>query len=293
MPRLKIYAPSKLNLLLDITGRREDGYHFLKMLMQSIDLCDVVTLTTGTSQGIEVFCDREGIPKDSSNIAWKAAQAFYHAADLSDGVQIEIEKNIPFQAGLGGGSADGAAVLVGLNEAYQTGFSVDQLCRIGIQIGADLPFCIRGGTMQVEGIGEICTPIPNLSDGYFVLAKPKEGISTREAYRIFDGYQGEICRPDMDGMIASLVTEDLEGVAAHMGNVLQQCCPLDSVHQLTCRMKDLGALGAVMTGSGSTVVGLFDTKRKAKRAYSKLKGSQAESVFLAQPVPFGAKIQEG
>lgn len=291
LTKVLVEAPCKINLSLDITGKREDGYHFVRMLMQSISLYDHLALKRTDTSRIILGCDHPHVPVDETNIAWKAADAFYRYTKLPcDGVEIDIKKRIPFAAGLGGGSADGAAVLVGLNRLYGTNLPVEELCQIGLEVGADIPFCIRGGTMLVEGIGEICTSLPDLPECYIVVAKPKEGVSTKEAFFRFDE-QEFIHDMETDSIVAAVVSGQLEEICGHMRNVLQPVCNLPQVDQLAKKLVDLGAMQALMSGSGSAVFGIYPTKMRAKRAYKRLRG-EAYNVFLTQPVNTGAQVVE-
>lgn len=290
MDRLTVKAPAKLNLSLDVCGVREDGYHILKMIMQTIDLCDYVTVATNQKGSITIRCDRADVPLDNQNIAYRCAAAFFEETQiLNCGVEIDIQKHIPSQAGLGGGSADGAATLVALNELFDAGLSKEELCDIGVACGADIPFCIMGGTMLAEGVGDIFTPLPSLpEDCWFVVAKPGAGISTAEAYRAYD-QKGARHRPDHDQLVAEIVSGNLEQLGQSMHNVLEEVVRADFVQPLKQTMDAAGALGSMMTGSGSAVFGLFDNKRKASRCENQLEDC-ADQVFLCQPLEHGAVI---
>ena len=193
MKRITVKAPAKINLSLDILGKRADGYHFLRTVMHAIDLCDTIHISM-TGSDIQILCDREDVPCDERNIAYKAAAAFFDQTQATQtGIRIQIDKTIPSQAGLGGGSADGAAVLVALNELYQTGLDTSKLQKIGALVGADIPFCITGGCALAEGIGEILSPIHAQLDCCFVVCKPEIGVSTAAAYNKFDEI-GTVCR---------------------------------------------------------------------------------------------------
>ena len=286
--QITIKAPAKVNLSLDITGRREDGYHLVRMLMQSIDLCDEVTVTRNNSGLITLDCDRPDIPTDSKNIAYRCAAAFFEETEiLNSGVHIDIVKQIPMEAGLGGGSADGAAVLVALNVLFGAALTDKALCRIGVKIGADIPFCIIGGTMLAEGVGDIFTPLPHLTDEcWFVLAKPQTGVSTAEAYKSFD-VQRPKQKPDTDSLVAAIVSGHLESLGEGLCNVLEEAVDREDIRVLKEKFIECGALGGVMSGSGSCVFGLFDSKRKAAKCQSELEDEYGE-VFLCSPLEQGA-----
>lgn len=213
MDTASIVAPAKVNLTLDITGRRDDGYHFMRMIMQSVSLHNVITINyVPGGKDVSILCSSAEVCTDESNTAYKAAMAFFQFLHQPvPGLEIVIENNIPFMAGLGCASADAAAVLVGLNHITGAGLSNHELCEIGVKVGADVPFCILGGTQLVEGIGEIFTPLPNLAECYIVIAKPDESISTAEAFARYDRI-GVERRPDTDGMIGSIVAGDIPGV---------------------------------------------------------------------------------
>lgn len=285
-----VEAPAKINLFLDITGRRSDGYHSLLSVMQSIDLCDTVTLSRISGQGIFISCDRARIPCDENNLAHAAASRFFEAFGIERdfALAIDLQKHIPLQAGLGGGSADAAAVLVGLNAMFEIHASREKLCQVGVQVGADVPFCIRGGTMCVTGIGEGLTALSPMPVCQIVLAKPGRGVNTADAYRRYDQLSPP---PRLDGqtLIKSLDFGDLASLASNVGNVLEAACAVPEVGLLKERMMKFGALGAAMSGSGSSVYGIFDNRSLAKRCMRKLY-DMSESVFLVRPVARGVMV---
>lgn len=288
---LVVGAPCKVNLSLDITGVRADGYHQLRSVMQTVDLYDYLLISESDYRGIFIECDREQLICDTTNTAFRAASAFFQAAGIQDyAVKIEIIKNIPMQAGLGGGSSDAAATLVGLNRMFQGGFSTDALCQIGLGVGADVPFCLKGGTMLCEGVGEIFTPLRPLEEGCWILiAKPEAGISTPNSFRRYDRQGGARRHPDTEALVAALEKRELPAVAEEMRNVLEEASSLPEIGRFKELMLSCGALGAAMTGSGSAVIGMFDNKRAVRRAHRKLM-AEARAVFITHPVPFGARI---
>ena len=269
------HAWAKLNITLDVTGKMDNGYHALKMIMQTCSLCDDVHIAVEPGAGlVTVRTNRQYLPKNEDNIAGKAARAFLSWMDL-DGwdVQISLTKRIPVCAGLGGGSADAAAVLRGLNALFEAGLDARTLEKIGAQVGSDVPFCIAGGTALAQGRGEVLTPLAPMPPCVFVLCKPKMSISTPELFARIDC--GHVrCRPDTDAAIAALAAQDIRGLACRMYNVFEDV--LGNRTQPIVEMKnalyDCGALGAVMSGTGSAVFGLFEHQSHAKTAVEKLAG---------------------
>jgi len=275
------HAYAKINLTLDITGKRDDGYHLLRMVMQSVSLCDQLTLTQG-APGIRVYCGRIDVPCDETNTVHKAAAAFFAYSGIEPSLTIEIEKNIPSQAGLGGGSADAAAVLLSLNKIHQTGYSTETLCNIGIQVGADVPFCILGGTALAEGIGEKLTVLPALPHCHIVICKPPVGVDTKQAYALSD----TTSKTEHDysaSMLNAIRSADLHAVAANLGNEFERVMHLAEVTHIKNEMKSMGSLGACMTGSGSAVFGIFEEKSKASACKIALAHHYADT-FLCEPV---------
>ena len=277
-------APAKVNLTLDILGRRPDGYHDMRMVMQTISLCDTVSLAE-TEGG---FCLKgmEGlIPEGKKTLEQRAAEAFFEAAGRPmPGLEVTLEKRTPAYAGLGGGSADVAALLRLLRERYCPELSTEALERIGFQVGSDMPFCVRGGTALAEGRGERLTDLPPLPACWFVLCEPEFGIPTPELFARVDG--GELIhRPDTDGMLRALEQQDLEGVAARLFNVFEAVLPQQyhEVFAIKAKLLELGAMNAAMSGSGPTVFAIFDRQEKAEQAYEVLH-AQYPQTYLAQPV---------
>jgi len=277
-------APAKVNLTLDILGCRPDGYHDMRMVMQTISLCDTVSLAE-TEGG---FCLKgmEGlIPEGKKTLEQRAAEAFFEAVGRPmPGLEVTLEKRTPAYAGLGGGSADVAALLRLLRELYCPELSTEALERIGFQVGSDMPFCVRGGTALAEGRGERLTDLPPLPACWFVLCKPEFGIPTPELFARVDG--GELIhRPDTEGMLRALEQQDLEGVAARLFNVFEAVLPQQyhEVFAIKTKLLELGAMNAAMSGSGPTVFAIFDRQEKAEQAYEVLY-AQYPQTYLAQPV---------
>ena len=277
-------APAKVNLALDILDTRPDGYHDMKMVMQTISLCDTVSVEE-TAAGFELRTDGEFIPAGKKTLEQRPAEAFFEAAGFPmPGLRVTLEKVTPAYAGLGGGSADVAALLRILRDNYAPEMSTEELERIGFTVGSDMPFCVRGGTALAEGRGEVLTDLPPLPDCWFVLCKPDFGIPTPSLFALVDG--GELtCRPDIGGMGLALESGDLAGVAARLGNVFEEVLPEEyhEVFTIKNRLMELGALNAAMSGSGPTVFGIFSEQETAKRAAEVLKETYQQT-YLAVPV---------
>lgn len=257
---VNVIAPAKINLMLDVTGKRDDGYHTLSTIMQSISLADVVSITEGNNGLITVNTSDVSIPSDKNNIAYKAAEKFSEYTNIQyNGLIIHIQKNVPSQAGLGGGSADAAAVLVGLNYMYGTKLSVKQLCEIGVSIGADVPFCIAGGTKLCVGIGDIMTDIVPLEHCHIVIAKGNTGISTKIAFDKIDsiGFENLADYSKYDGSVKSLKTIGY--------NKFEMVTKNADVNYIKDKMLVMGADYSAMSGSGSAVFGIFINNDKAQK----------------------------
>lgn len=280
---LSINAYAKINLTLDITGRRSDGYHTLNSVMQSISLHDDITIKSTCDKKISVFCDEKAIPCGKDNIVYRAAELFFlYSGIQSEGVSFYIKKHIPLQAGLGGGSADAAAAIKLLNCFYCTGFSTEQLCRIGVKAGADVPFCIRCGTAFAQGIGDKIVNVSPLPDCIILICKPDLGISTAEAYAIADreGF-GDI--KYTENMICALAHNNLSQAALYLGNCFENILKQEEIFKIKSAIVSAGASGACMTGSGSAVFGLFKNGTEAEQCKNKLL-EKYNHVFLCNPV---------
>lgn len=284
MKTLRIKAAAKLNFSLDILGIRPDGYHEMDMVMQTINLFDDVELSKAGT--ISVFSD--GSPDGPENLAWKAAEAFFRAAKRSGGARIRLTKRIPVQAGMAGGSADAAAVLIGLNALYDACLSPEALRDAGLSVGADVPYCLIGGTARVRGIGEIVEPMPPFLSGYLVVAKPAIGISTAEAFRRFDRAEN-LRHPDIAALLSAMEKGQLDALSLFMENVLEQSEQNETVETLRQELLKNGALAARMTGSGSAVFGLFSEKEAASRCAVALAGENRQ-IFVTKPYPKGITL---
>ena len=279
---MQVKAFAKLNLTLDILRRREDGYHDLQMVMQSIDLADELTITPAEGEGA-MSTTLSYLPSDGRNLAQMAAEAFRNAAGRGGQVDISIVKRIPVCAGMAGGSSDAAAVLRAMNELTGAGYTPAELARIGEAVGSDVPYCVVGGTALAEGRGERLTPLPPLPPCHVVVCKPPFPISTPQLFSRVD-VRKIARRPDTEGMLAALAAGDLTGVARRMYNVFEDV--LESrrqaeINAIKAALIDCGALGAAMTGSGPTVFGLFDDPAAAEHAKARLSGSY-QDVFLCR-----------
>jgi len=278
-------AFAKLNLTLDVLGRREDGYHDLQSVMQTISIRDDVEIDIGTGKPWRLLCSMEGIPTDERNLAWKAAQVYCQAMDKDPGgIEIRIVKRIPSGAGLGGGSADAAAVLRALNRHYGEPLSIFALAELGAQVGSDVPFCTLCGTAMVEGRGERLRALPDMPDCVFVVCKPDFSVSTPELYRKID--QTAIAmRPDNRAMESALVAGDIGKVAENVCNVFDAVVTAEhlELNYIKSICNTYGALSQQMTGSGSAVFAIMPNFEYAAVVCSMLKENYPQ-VFIAKPV---------
>ena len=272
MDKLELKALGKINLGLDILGRRENGYHDVRMVMQTVYLYDRVILEKTKQRGIQITANLHYLPVNENNIAYKAARLLMDEFDIKGGIKITLEKHIPVAAGMAGGSSNAAAVLFGMNRMYRLGLKEEGLKERGVKLGADVPYCIMRGTVLAEGIGEILTPLPPMPKCYILIAKPPISASTKVVYEKIDA-RGIDSHPDIDGIIAGLEHGDINKIASSMGNVLEQVmleeCP--ELLDIKNAMRECGALNSMMSGSGPTVFGIFKERRRAKKAASLLK----------------------
>lgn len=281
--REKAYA--KINLTLDVLSKRPDGYHDLKGVMQSVSLGDDIEIDLETGAGWQLICHQEGVPCDSRNLAWKAADLFFQRTGRNPGgITIRITKNVPSGAGMGGGSADAAAVLRALNRHYETPYTVEELAALGAEVGSDVPFCVMMGTAVAEGRGEILRRLPDIPQCPIVLCKPEFSISTPVLFRRLD--EGEIlCRPDHEAMEKAICEGSLTGIAAQVRNVFEPVvsCDHPEIDHIKGVCMDCGALSAQMTGSGSVVFALMPDSAAAQLAQERLLKFYPQT-FLAEPV---------
>ncbi len=286
MKRLTLSAPAKINLTLDVVGKREDDYHLIRTVMQTVTLSDTVTVTRVEEPGIFLRLSDKNLPTDRRNTAYAAAKAFWNAlpeAERVGGIDIYIDKKIPQQAGLAGGSADAAAVLRGLNSLWELPFSIDALCAFAVSIGADVPFCVRGGAALATGIGEVLEPVKGLSDELFVVVcKPAVSVSTAEAYKAVDTFEGERRLSDEAGLIAALEAGDAAAVGEKLYNVFEDVLNLAEVTAICEKMREFAPLGCQMSGSGSAVFALFTSETDARACREALWDYGA--VYLCRPL---------
>lgn len=271
---LKAYA--KVNLSLDIVGLLENGYHLMEMVMQSISLADDVLIelvdiddldSNDEIDRLNVICNPEVVGDMKDNIAYKVAIAFFEATNITDYcVKITINKEIPSQAGLGGGSSDGASVLIGLNKLFRKKLSLDELIKIGSKISADLPFCLVSNTAKVTGFGEIVTPIKSLPKCHMVIVKPNFSTCTKTAFAEFD--KGNVTnRPQTENLINAIEHGDLLKASNYFLNVFEEAVYDKRIQDIKKRLKDLNAISPIMSGSGSAIFGIFQTEEEAKQCY--------------------------
>lgn len=275
----KAYA--KINLGLDVIGRLENGYHVVKMVMQTVGIYDVLTLKKIPS-GIVVTTDNGELPTDDNNLIYKAARLMREAYGITEGVSIHLEKNIPIAAGMAGGSTDAAGTFLGMNQLFEIGATIQELQELGVKVGADVPYCIMGGTALAEGIGEILSPLPAPPQCHLVVAKPDINVSTKYVYEHLDA-EGVETHPDIDGMIEALEEGDLQGIVSRLGNVLETVTVKKHtiINTIKRCMMENGALGSLMSGSGPTVFGIFTDEQKAQKAKDEIEKKQlAKQVFV-------------
>lgn len=281
---MKVKAYAKVNISLDIIEKRKsDGYHLLRMIMQNIDLYDDITIDKQKS-GITIKCNKPYVPTDERNLAYKAAQLFKEKFNIEEGVAINIKKNIPVAAGLAGGSTDGAAVLKAMNEIFNVNASDEELMEIGLKLGADIPYCIKGGTALCEGIGEKVTILKPFKDKILVLVKPPFGVSTKFVYQEFN-LEKVLNHPKTEELIQAMENDDLDYICSNMKNLLENVTlrKHKMIIGIKEEMKSHGAKGAMMSGSGPTVFAIFDDMLKAQRCFEKMR-DKYDDVFITRTI---------
>ena len=291
MNRIELKALGKINLGLDVLGRRENGYHDVRMVMQTVYLYDQITIKKRRKSGIGIETNLYYLPVNENNLAYRAAKLLKDEFHIEEGISIHLEKHIPVAAGMAGGSSNAAAVLFGMNRMFELGLSTEELMKRGVTLGADVPYCIMRGTVLAEGIGEILTPLAPMPKCYVLLAKPPVAVSTKLVYEKLDSREtGE--HPDIDGIIEGLTEQNLLKVASNMGNVLERVTVEEYpvIDEIKNTMKAAGAMNAMMSGSGPTVFGIFDDKNRAKIAAQKIKETQlAKQVYVVNVHNAGRK----
>lgn len=279
---MKLRAYAKINLGLDVLRRREDGYHDVKMIMQTIQMYDMLEMEKSEQPGIHLTTNLSYIPVNENNLAYKAVKLLMDQYRIEEGITISLNKFIPVAAGMAGGSSDAAAALVGVNRMFQLGLTRQQLMKLGVKIGADVPYCVMRGTALAEGIGEKLTALPPMPQCYVLIGKPGINVSTKFVYTNLN-LGPDTHHPDIDGMIQALQDRDLYGITDRMENVLESVTipAYPVIETIKNHMKAHGAVNAMMSGSGPTVFGIFDDKEKAEYACEKLKESMlTKQTFL-------------
>lgn len=285
MDSIAVKAYAKINLGLDVLKKREDGYHEVRMIMQTLDLHDTITIKKTRGTGIYMKTNLSFLPVDHRNLVYKAAVLFREELQIRNGLQIYIRKRIPVSAGLAGGSSDAAAALVGLNRLFHTGLTNQRLMELGMKLGADVPFCILMGTALSEGIGEILTPLRPIPDCTILLVKPDASISTKYVYDNLELNPG-IAHPDISSMLSAIEEGSLMKLAACMDNILQTVTMREYpvITEIKDTMKELGAMASLMSGSGPTVFGIYDDADAAGKAYEHFKNTgYIKQPFLTKP----------
>lgn len=281
MTEYQCKAYAKINLSLDVTGRLDNGYHLVKMIMQTVGIYDELTFTK-TSGEISITSDCGELPLDQNNLIYKAILLMKERYHIQESVKVHLQKNIPIAAGMAGGSTDAAATLKAMNVLFDLEADEKTLCEIGVKIGADVPYCIMGGTALSEGIGEILTKLPKAPECILLVAKPDINVSTKYVYEQLDSKEA-YPHPDVDGMVEAIQCGDLTGITTRLGNVLENVTV--EVHPIINTIKNVmlseGALGSLMSGSGPTVFGIFASEEQAKKAYDVIKREQlAKQIFI-------------
>jgi len=285
MRNIHLRALAKINLGLDVTGRRPDGYHEVRMVMQTINLSDQIELIRTREPGIRARTNLYFLPVDARNLAYRAADLMIREYGIKEGVHINARKNIPVAAGLAGGSADAAATLFGMNRLFGLGASMDELARIGLKLGADVPFCVYRGTMLAEGIGEELSALPSMPKCFILLAKPSFSVSTKTVYERFDKL-GDTKPIDIDGVIEALGERNLDKLTRSVGNALEYVTATEYpvITDIKTIMLKAGAIGALMSGSGPTVFGIFRERSAAAGAERAIRGAKlAKQIYITTP----------
>lgn len=279
---ISLKALAKINLGLDVVRRREDGYHEVRMIMQTIQLYDRLDIKRTQEPGIQIQTNLSFLPVNENNLIYKAAKLLMDEFSITDGVSVKLDKRIPVAAGMAGGSTDAAAMLIGVNRLFSLGLTKKQLMERGVQIGADVPYCIMRGTALAEGIGEALSPLPPMVKCPVLIAKPSISVSTKFVYQNLK-LDDTTIHPDIDRLIDDIKAKNLHDIAAHIGNVLETVTipNYPVIDEIKKHMLSNGAVGAMMSGSGPTVFGLFDDEDTAKKAYKAMRSSHlARQVYL-------------
>lgn len=284
--RIVLKSYGKINLGLDVLRRREDGYHEVRMIMQTVGLYDVLTMKKRKDDQIKMTCNLSFLPTDERNLVYKAVKLMKDKYHIKDGVGIDLSKRIPVAAGMAGGSSNCAAALKGMNELFDLGLTIDELCEIGVTLGADVPYCIWGGTALSEGIGEKLSRVDAMPDCYILIAKPGISVSTAFVYQNLD-LPGLTSHPDIDGMLECLKEKDLGGICNRLENVLETVTIKEYpiIEKVKKHLMDQGAMGALMSGSGPTIFAIFQDKKTADKALESLHSIEdIKQAYVVRPI---------
>lgn len=283
MDKIDVKALAKINIGLDVTGIRDDGYHEVKMIMQTVNLFDKITISKVTEPGVSMTTNLKFLTVGDDNLCIKAAKLLIEEFDIKEGIRISLEKHIPVAAGMAGGSTDAAAILFGMNKLFKLGLSRKDMMERGVKLGADVPYCVMRGTALAEGIGEILSPLPPMVKCPVLIAKPGIAVSTKQVYEALDSCFDKVVHPDIDGIIEDIKSQDLAAICSKMGNVLEDVTiPMHPViADIKKCMMDNGAVGAMMSGSGPTVFGFFNDNKTARAAKEALtKSGMVKQLYL-------------
>lgn len=290
MDSITVEACAKINLTLDILGKTDNGYHELRSIMQSVSLCDELSIRRAESgSGITLECSDKSVPSDGRNLAVRAANAFFAYHGMTGDVSFGLTKRIPSMAGMAGGSADCAAALIGLDRLYGTETPKDGLMRIAASLGADVPFCMEGGARICEGIGERLTCLPPMPDCFIAVAKPDVCISTPEAYAEYDRKASDVGKSDFEGICQAFYRRDMHGICKRLFNALEAASDCGEVFRVKKAFEESGAIASLMTGSGSAVFGVFAEREQALQG---MKAADCAFTALCRPVGFGNRVTE-
>jgi 4-diphosphocytidyl-2-C-methyl-D-erythritol kinase len=291
MKELRLRAYGKINLGLDVVRKREDGYHELRMIMQTVGLYDELKMRVIPEDEIRLSVNLSFLPTNKNNLIYKAIELIKEEFSITKGVEVRLEKRIPVAAGMAGGSSNAAAALVGMNRLFQLGLSKKQLMEYGVRLGADVPYCIMRGTALSEGIGEILTPLPPMPKCYILLAKPGISVSTKYVYQNLNVNQ-LTDHPDIDGIASALKVGDLKGICDRLSNVLETVTIKDypMIEEIKQFMVEQGAMNALMSGSGPTIFGIFENRNQAKKALENMRQfTFIKQAYVVEPFNTGKR----
>ncbi len=287
--KVTVKAYAKINLMLDILSRLENGYHDLFMIMQSVGIYDTVTVEEKKDTGISITCDVADIPTDESNVAYKAAAEFFAYTGIKNkGISIDIQKCIPHAAGLAGGSADAAGVIIALDKLFGTKLSEKDIIAIGSKVGADVPFCAIGGTMLAQYTGTVLSHLPDLSEKHIIIVKPEQDVSTGKAYAAFDTAE-RVRHLDTKGMLLACINDDWKSISEKVGNVFEQFIEVTDRTVIKGIMRKHNCICCCMSGSGPSIFGIFDEKENANKCLEELKKG-FNNAYLCTPMKSGCEI---